>query len=303
MLRTLGANVAGYDDLQAAIDARKHELWDWRLEPVLIAWEGTLEPIELRLPADAANGTATIRLNLEDGTGQRWEALLAEAPVVGHETAGGQEYVALTLPGTLQLPHGYHRLTLEAAGRRLEATVICAPERCYLPPEREWGVFLPLYALHSERSWGIGDYTDFGRLAAWASKRGAAFIGTLPLLPSYLDVPFEPSPYAPVSRLFWNEVYIDPSLPFAGSQPHPDEDPEMPEIAQRLNASENVPYQEAMAMKRRSLTYQLRALSPESRQAFEAYKACVATRSRLRPFPRRGLALGWQLARLAAPPS
>ena len=32
---------------------------------------------------------------------------------------------------------------------------------------------------------------------------------TLPMLASFLDEPFNPSPYAPVSRLFWNEFYLD----------------------------------------------------------------------------------------------
>ena len=65
-----------------------------------------------------------------------------------------------------QLPLGYHRLTVELRGQSAEALIISAPVRAFqapsphLPERKTWGVFLPLYALHSERSWGSGDFTD-----------------------------------------------------------------------------------------------------------------------------------------------
>ncbi len=34
-------------------------------------------------------------------------------------------------------------------------------------------------------------------------------VATLPLYATFLDEPFDPSPYSPVSRLHWNEVYLD----------------------------------------------------------------------------------------------
>jgi 4-alpha-glucanotransferase len=55
----------------------------------------------------------------------------------------------------------------------------------------------------------VGDYTDLGRAARWVGGLGGGFISTLPLLATFLDAPFEPSPYSPASRLFWNELFID----------------------------------------------------------------------------------------------
>jgi 4-alpha-glucanotransferase len=54
-----------------------------------------------------------------------------------------------------------------------------------------------------------GDYTDLRRIAEWAGGLGADFVSTLPLLDTFLEAPFEPSPYSPASRLFWNELFVD----------------------------------------------------------------------------------------------
>jgi 4-alpha-glucanotransferase len=70
-------------------------------------------------------------------------------------------------------------------------------------------VFAPVYALHSQRSVGAGDLTDLESLIDWTSKREGSVVSTLPLLANFLEEPFEPSPYSPISRLFWNEFYID----------------------------------------------------------------------------------------------
>ena len=75
--------------------------------------------------------------------------------------------------------------------------------------KRSWGLFLPLYALWSERNPGTGDLTDLKNFARWAGWWGAGWVGTLPLLSQFLDKPFEPSPYSPVSRLFWSEFWLD----------------------------------------------------------------------------------------------
>jgi len=103
---------------------------------------------------------------------------------------------------------GYHQT--EINGR--ETFVISAPKKAYFPTEEEeklWGLFVPMYALHSKRSPHAGDLTDFEGVMDWMSGLGGTVAATLPLLAAFLDEPFEPSPYSPASRLFWNEFYID----------------------------------------------------------------------------------------------
>jgi 4-alpha-glucanotransferase len=109
-------------------------------------------------------------------------------------------------------PSGYHRLRIEWGRETAETLVIAAPRRAYrTAAERLWGIFLPLYALRTERSAGGGDFTDLRAFAAWTAARGGSVVATLPMLAAFLDEPCHYSPYTPVSRLFWNELYLDTS--------------------------------------------------------------------------------------------
>ncbi|MGC2360183.1 MAG: 4-alpha-glucanotransferase [Thermoplasmata archaeon] len=109
------------------------------------------------------------------------------------------------------LPYGCHELRVQGNGRTSQGLLVRSPR--HLPPlhGRRWGLFTPLYALRTRRTWGIGDLTALEELGAWARPLGASVLATLPLLPAFLERPYEPSPYRPVSRRFWNEVYLDPT--------------------------------------------------------------------------------------------
>ena len=93
--------------------------------------------------------------------------------------------------------------------------LIIAPRQCYIPPpleanQRLWGLALQLYSLSSDRNWGCGDFTDLGRIVEWAGKElGAGVIGLNPLHALRNTAPYHISPYAPYSRLYLNELYID----------------------------------------------------------------------------------------------
>ncbi|MEM6957156.1 MAG: 4-alpha-glucanotransferase [Myxococcota bacterium] len=77
------------------------------------------------------------------------------------------------------------------------------------------GAFLPLYALRSKRSLGIGDLSDLGALAGICRQAGDGFVATLPLFAVYAERSgsdadrFDPSPYAPISRTFFSELFLD----------------------------------------------------------------------------------------------
>jgi (1->4)-alpha-D-glucan 1-alpha-D-glucosylmutase len=129
----------------------------------------------------------------------------------------GAEATKIQLPESLAV--GDYRLKLFAAtgGSPIaECLLSIAPPRAFLPAglqagERVWGFAVQLFALRSERNWGIGDFTDLLELIRLAADHGAGIIGLNPLHTLFPDQPERASPYSPSSRNFLNFIYIDPA--------------------------------------------------------------------------------------------
>jgi 4-alpha-glucanotransferase len=191
-LRALGVPIERADDAGALLAER--EAAPPEPPPCRVLWGDA--PLELPLTAGPGE-RFRFKLELEDGDHREIEGVGA-------------------LSGTVRfdgpLPHGYHRLIDEHGGRWRETHLIVAPPHAWGAPlgsPKRWGLFAPLYAVRRDGGSGAGDLADLFRLAALVQRCGGALLGTLPLLASFLDEPFEPSPYGPVSRLFWNELYLD----------------------------------------------------------------------------------------------
>lgn len=212
-LRALGAPVEKLDQLPGALRETRQKQWRRICEPVIVAWGGTPPWLELRLPAQACGGSAGCRLRLEDGRELHWSRRLERLPALKTRLVEGVAYMVRGLDLPRGLPAGYHRLTLELPGSRQEILIISAPLRAHTSPagaeNRTWGIFLPLYALRTGRDLGAGDLGGLGELLQFVHGQGGSIAGVLPLLAAYLEEPFAPSPYQPVSRLFWNEFYLD----------------------------------------------------------------------------------------------
>ncbi|HEX6134936.1 MAG TPA: 4-alpha-glucanotransferase [Longimicrobiales bacterium] len=205
VLRALGAALDDRHDADDALSVRRAELDVLGIQPVQVAWGGSLPHVRVRL-AHGESERAAVEIRLESGD-IITHACRAE-PVSARPRGGWTATHAL--PIGRRLPHGYHRLQVETSGSTFQTLIIAAPRDAFVPAgAREWGVFIPLHALRSSRSWGTGDYTDLARAAQWVGSLGGSFLSTLPLLATFVDAPFDPSPYSPASRLFWNELFID----------------------------------------------------------------------------------------------
>jgi 4-alpha-glucanotransferase len=114
----------------------------------------------------------------------------------------------LLLPA--DLPDGCHVLEYDTDRGPGETVVVVAPAT--MPRDerfaRQGGLFVPTYALW-ETDRPLPSFRHLHELARTLKGAGIAVVSTLPLYATFLDQPFDPSPYSPISRLHWNELYLD----------------------------------------------------------------------------------------------
>jgi len=186
VLRSLGHDVRRPEDAREALSRERARREDLLCEPVLVARGGVL------------------------ALGERGAGARLVVDVSGREVAlEGMGEGRFRTPRELGV--GAFEARVEREGREGRATLLSSPRRCFQGEGRGLGLFLPLYAARPgpEGTLGIATYSDLAEMAAWAGGLGAALLGTLPLLATFLDEPSDPSPYAPVSRERWNELFVD----------------------------------------------------------------------------------------------
>ena len=286
--RLLGAPVQRVEDVPDAIRARTRELWERVVEPVVVARPQHHSSFEVRVPAARATRRLRCSLRLEDGTERRWVCDLRAVASTQAKTVDGTRYLSSRVPLPRALPPGYHELTIDGTGQAWRCLVIAAPVRAFPPTGRQWGAFLPLYSVHSSESWGAGDFSDLERLQDWVGRLGGHLVSILPVLAVHPQTPFDPSPYAPTSRLFWNELYVDPrrvpelaecrraqrllaSLPF------------QQEVA-ALGAAPQVDYERQRALRRRVLAELARWLAESRNARYRELQRYVATHRSLEDY-------------------
>jgi 4-alpha-glucanotransferase len=156
------------------------------LSPVIVAWNGVVPPPQRKAASPRREGDEERRRHGREVQLESGETV----PLDGRT-----------------LPMGYHRL---AVGNKT-CTVISAPTEAWRRPgsHRSWGVGTQLAALRSKRSRSVADLRDLESLCRWLRERGGDLVTALPLLPTFNSNHPEPSPYSPVSRLFWSELMLD----------------------------------------------------------------------------------------------
>jgi (1->4)-alpha-D-glucan 1-alpha-D-glucosylmutase len=234
LLGAMGVPANNDDEVAASLHARERDRWKSPLPPVLVLREPLPETLTETLterdrPCPVPYRVAFALPITEDRVSYRWH-LRRES---GSEDSGefipesmqelerghldGQEFVRRALPLNLQIEQGYHRFAVERVDSRgvgAEMQLIIAPATCYQPPAlqgegRGWGFAVQLYAVRSERNYGMGDLGDLRRLVEVCAEAGGSTLLLNPLHALFPDAPEHASPYSPSSRAWFNPLYLD----------------------------------------------------------------------------------------------
>jgi (1->4)-alpha-D-glucan 1-alpha-D-glucosylmutase len=209
VLRGLGILAASDAEIAASLTLLTEEAWRETLPPVIVAKETGPICVAFRLAASTAARSLRWSIDLEGGERVGGESRL-DLRVEAIKDIDGSTIALYRLELPRQ-PLGYHRLRVTVTGEAA-SDLIVVPARCHLPENRNtrvWGISTQLYAIRSDRNWGIGDFGDLGALVHWSAGCGAGLVGVNPLHALFLDAPESASPYSPSSRLFLNPLYLD----------------------------------------------------------------------------------------------
>ncbi len=222
-------------EAETAFAAAVTERLRWPLDPVLLCSENT-EILSVNVLVAHSRFLAknsfffTVALGASEqfeGEGTQFQFQISPSDCVktrGIKKFSGETYAKLSFDLRLPepLPIGYHRLTIKSdlpailQNSEQQALIICSPDK--IDTKRvtkkgdlpEWGLITPTYALRSQNDWGIGGMCELAMAQDWLAKVGGSTMGTLPLLATASgEKNGDPSPYSPLTRLFWNEIYLD----------------------------------------------------------------------------------------------
>lgn len=192
-------------DLKNLMQRRRQKYLHDGIEKSIVLWNGKPKKFYLYFENFDDKTRITAMVRLEDKTSHT-------LPLQILNVQNRKGYVRVQAQWSETLPLGYHQLVIEKGDRQMHSLLICPPEKLETAKElnHSWGPFVPLYALRTGNEWGIGSLKELKLALQKCGEYGAQWLGTLPLLAVNLDpTDCDPSPYSALTRLFWNEVFLD----------------------------------------------------------------------------------------------
>ncbi len=222
ILRSMRLKIDSEHEISESISTVINKQWLSFIEPVKVLSVNN-QPFSLSIfiPLNEGDeGSIILYCRVEDESGRTEEFELSgdSLRISEQKWINNQRYIKIDFSGGHPMEMGFYSLSARCISASGEISgvsrIIITPDSCYVPPEldgnrRLWGITLNLYSIHSLRNWGCGDFSDLGRIMKWLEELNAGFAAINPLHALLNKMPYDISPYSPVSRLYKNLIYLD----------------------------------------------------------------------------------------------
>ncbi len=211
VLAAMGVEEVTDENIWQKIDQQLNRHWYQVLPQYVVAISGRENTVSVHVPHGSQVWVEAVLDNGQRESLQQLDDYTAPREIAGVLT--GQATFALPA-----LPFGYHELYAyvrlvgapETEVSTHKGLLISAPARARMPEKRGWGMMAQLYSVRSHASWGLGDLADLAELGAVCAEHNADFVLINPLHAAEPVGHMTPSPYLPVTRRFFNPIYIRP---------------------------------------------------------------------------------------------
>ncbi|WP_419420109.1 1,4-alpha-glucan branching protein GlgB [Legionella sp. D16C41] len=247
LLNRLGIPIKKIEQAPLFLEQVVQQKIDEKIAKNIVIWDGKAKNIPILLAEDELKKSLTYKISLEDGNVFEETVELSKIKAK-RKQLHGIKYIEklISLP---ELPIGYHQLKINFQAKTYSSLLIVAPTKFYtrnIDKEPCYGMFAPIYALHDKHTKQCGDLATFAHFSHWLAEQGAKVVATMPFFAGFSESHCEPSPYSPVSRLFWNDLYLD--LNYLGDLE--EEEAEYNDTAEQDEQSRLVDYSTAARVKR-----------------------------------------------------
>ena len=219
-IESLGYHAKNDEEIRKSLERIEKKRWQYALDVVYVRKTDNINIDIVLTEKEAESGAAFFYAPEGSGDFQPLPGCLTE---MEKRQESRTSYVKLRYDIDADMAPGYYDIDVKTAKATYKTILAVAPCTCYgldkKGKDKLFGFALQLYSLKSRRNWGVGDFTDLSQMVDVLAQSGGDIIGLNPLNVLQHDYPECASPYASVSRLFLNPIYIDVErVPFYEAQ-------------------------------------------------------------------------------------
>lgn len=272
LIEDMGYKAGTEEEIKKSLQRLEKKRWQRALEPIYVC---QVDDVKFDVILDGKESAKGVTFYIAKEGQKKFSKIGVEVLSYESHQEGRNVFCKLSCAIKEDLKPDYYELKVKTEQSEYTTLLAVAPKKCYALNKKGrkklFGFAVQLYSLKSEHNWGVGDFSDLAQLVDLMAQNGGDVIGLNPLNVLLHDYPESASPYASISRLFLNPIYID-----VEAVPLYDKKDKDEESIKKAKESENIDYTTVYCAKIKALQTIFKRLLKQKKSSyyaqFEAYK-------------------------------